>query len=194
MYSRSTSSLIRLVALAGYYCIASRLPEYALPGGRFGRWLRQACAHRLLTSSGDWINIGPHVTIGRGSQIHLGEGSSIGRDSRVEALIVADAVMIGPELLSLSRNHLFEDSGQPIGWQGASDICAPTIGYGSWVGARVTLLPGVKVGRMCVVGAGAVVTKDVPDYSVAAGNPARVIRTWASPTTPSDSLGPNAGF
>jgi acetyltransferase-like isoleucine patch superfamily enzyme len=44
------------------------------------------------------------------------------------------------------------------------------------VGARVILLPGVTVGRHAVVGAGSVVTKDVPDYAVAAGNPARIIR------------------
>jgi maltose O-acetyltransferase len=53
-----------------------------------------------------------------------------------------------------------------------------TIGEGSWIGARVTILPGVQIGKMCVVGAGSVVTHDVEEYSVVAGNPARLIRRW----------------
>jgi maltose O-acetyltransferase len=161
-----------------YYGFASHLPEYPLPGGKLGRVLRQACAQTLLENSGGWINIGPRVYLGDGSKILLGDQSSIGRDSRVEALHVADGVMIGPELLVIARNHVFDDPTVPIGWQGTTSLAAPTIGYGSWLGARVTLLPGVHIGRYCVIGAGSVVTRDIADYSVAAGNPARVIRIW----------------
>lgn len=50
-----------------------------------------------------------------------------------------------------------------------------TVGDDTWIGANATLLPGVRIGRCCLIGAGAVVTKDVPDYAVAAGVPARVI-------------------
>lgn len=54
------------------------------------------------------------------------------------------------------------------------------VGENSFVGANVTILPGVRIGRNCVIGAGAVVTKSIPDYSVAAGVPARVLSdTWA---------------
>lgn len=50
------------------------------------------------------------------------------------------------------------------------------IGNDVWIGSRVTILPEVKIGNGCVIGAGAIVTKDVPDYAIVGGNPARVIR------------------
>lgn len=52
-----------------------------------------------------------------------------------------------------------------------------TIGEDAWIGAGVIILPGVSVGRGSLLGAGSIVTKDVPEYTVVAGNPARVLRT-----------------
>ena len=51
-----------------------------------------------------------------------------------------------------------------------------TVGEGSWIAAATTILPGVKIGKWCVIGAGSVVTKDIPDYSLAAGNRCKVIK------------------
>ena len=51
-----------------------------------------------------------------------------------------------------------------------------TIGENCWIGSRVTIIPGVKIGEGVVVGAGSVITKDVPDYAVIGGNPARVLK------------------
>lgn len=51
------------------------------------------------------------------------------------------------------------------------------IGDDSWLGAGVIIMPNVKIGKMCVIGAGSVVTRDVPDFSVVVGSPARIIRT-----------------
>ena len=52
-----------------------------------------------------------------------------------------------------------------------------TIGHDTWLGAGVIVLPGITIGEMCVIGAGSVVTKDIPPYSIAVGNPARVIKS-----------------
>lgn len=57
-------------------------------------------------------------------------------------------------------------------------ICKPIlIKKGAWIGAGVSILPGVTIGKYAIVGAGAIVTKDVPDYGVAVGTPARVVKT-----------------
>jgi acetyltransferase-like isoleucine patch superfamily enzyme len=56
-----------------------------------------------------------------------------------------------------------------------------TIGSGSWIGARAIILPGVTIGTRCLVGAGSVVTKDVPDETLVVGNPARIVRTIIYP-------------
>ena len=53
-----------------------------------------------------------------------------------------------------------------------------TVGDNCWIGEKTTILPGVNIGKGCVIGAMSVVTKDIPDYSIAAGNPARVIKRY----------------
>lgn len=53
-----------------------------------------------------------------------------------------------------------------------------TIGDGVWIGEKVIILPGVNIGKKSIIGAGSVVTKDIPEYSIAVGNPARVIKKW----------------
>ena len=50
------------------------------------------------------------------------------------------------------------------------------VGEGSWIGAGATIIPGIKIGRWCIIGAGSVVLNDIPDFAVAVGNPARIIR------------------
>ena len=53
-----------------------------------------------------------------------------------------------------------------------------TIGDGCWIGEKVQIMPGASVGKKCIIAAGAIVTKDIPDYSIAAGVPARVIKSY----------------
>ncbi len=168
----------RIFWLTLYYGIAARLPLSYHPGGGIARALRRICARHLLASAGSDINIESRVDFGDGSRVSLGDSSGIGLNSRVEAAHIAEGVIIGPELLVLSRNHRFEEPGVWIGRQGYTERQPVHIGRGSWIGARVTIMPGVRIGEFCVVAACAVVTKDVPDYSVVGGNPARIIRRW----------------
>ena len=170
----------RFVALAGYYALAQRLPERTRPGGELGRRLRATCCRQLFAEAGEWINVEPHVDFGNGRHVRLGNGSSIGRGSYVAGLKAGPSVMIGPELLTIPQNHPLSGDGTRWLPDAEGAFRPPEVGEGSWIGARVTLLPGVRIGRYCMIGAGAVVTKDIPDYAVAAGVPARVIRYWNS--------------
>lgn len=84
-------------------------------------------------------------------------------------LTIEDHVQVAADVSFLTNNHDLYDR-QVL-------LCKPVlICEGAWIGAHAIILPGVRVGAHAVVGAGAVVTKDVPDYWVAVGNPARVIR------------------
>ena len=56
------------------------------------------------------------------------------------------------------------------------------VGDGTWIGEKVIILPGTSVGKKCVIGAGSIITKDVPDYCMAVGNPARVIKKYNTDT------------
>jgi acetyltransferase-like isoleucine patch superfamily enzyme len=118
---------------------------------------------RDLPESG--IEIGPECVIGMGSVI-TGQG-------RVK---LGEKVIIGPRALLLPVNHNYTDPGIPVKDQGIT-AQGISVGDGAWIGGGAIILDGVRVGRNAVVAAGAVVTRDVPDMAVAAGNPAQVIDT-----------------
>ena len=85
-------------------------------------------------------------------------------------ITIEDDVMIAANVSLISNNH------DPYERQVL--LCKPvTVKQGAWIGAGATILPGVTVGRYAIVGAGAVVTHNVPHYAVVAGNPAKVIKT-----------------
>lgn len=79
--------------------------------------------------------------------------------------------------VNIERNANFSRTDIPIMEQGNSPVEPVEIGDDCRLGRRVIIMPGVKIGRGCVIAAGAVVTKDIPDYSVAGGVPARVIKS-----------------
>jgi len=83
--------------------------------------------------------------------------------------------LIGPNVLVRTANHIYDDISIPIFKQGHSykDI---TIGDDVWLGAKAIILAGVKIGSGAIVGAGSVVSKDVPENAVVVGNPAKVIK------------------
>jgi acetyltransferase-like isoleucine patch superfamily enzyme len=115
---------------------------------------------------------GPVVTIG--DRCVIGKGSGVVGHRRVE---IGDDVWTGHYVYVTDANHGYADPVEPVGRQ----FAAPRpvrIGSGSWLGHGALVLGGADIGEHVVVGAGAVVTGDLPDYSVAVGNPARVIRRY----------------
>ena len=89
-------------------------------------------------------------------------------------LHIGKNVMMGPDVTILTHTHNIDRTDIPMGHQG-SRIAEVVIGNDVWIGMRVIIMPGVKVGDGVIIGAGAVVTKDVPDYALMAGVPARQI-------------------
>jgi maltose O-acetyltransferase len=83
--------------------------------------------------------------------------------------------MMGPDVVILAVNHRFSGHAPMID-QGYDDPRLVTIGDDVWIGTRAIVLPGVTIGTGAIVGAGAVVTKDVPENAIVAGNPARVMK------------------
>lgn len=97
---------------------------------------------------------------------------------------IESGVNFGPFVYIGDNNHLYEDISVPIKDQG---IVAPPetkvlIKSGTWIGTKVTIAGNVTIGRHCVIGANSVVTKDIPDYCVAAGIPARIIKKYNTET------------
>jgi acetyltransferase-like isoleucine patch superfamily enzyme len=95
-------------------------------------------------------------------------------------IIIEDKVLIGPGVHLYTNNHKFSDKRKAIYDQGypmPTQADSIHLKKGCWIGAGAIILPGVTVGVNAVVGAGSIVTKNVPDFTVAVGNPARFIKT-----------------
>lgn len=112
------------------------------------------------------VSIGDRCVIGRGSYV-------IGHFS----IEIGDEVQTGPNVYITDQNHVYTDPIVPIGRQWPSER-AVRIGAGSWLGTGVVVLPGACIGEHVVVGAGSVVSGELPDRSVAVGIPARVVKRY----------------
>ena len=81
--------------------------------------------------------------------------------------------MLAPNVAIYTAGHPLHPDSRNSGYEYGMDV---TIGNHVWIGGSVVIIPGVRIGDCCVIGAGSVVTKDIPAWSLAAGNPCRVIR------------------
>lgn len=115
------------------------------------------------------VSIGRHVVLRPGVCLH---GNPEGAE-----IVIEDDVMLGQGVHVYVDNHNFSDPSVPIIDQGFYDSEGVTLKKGSWVGANAIILPGVTIGQNSVIGAGSIVTKSVPDKVLAAGNPARIIKS-----------------
>lgn len=109
--------------------------------------------------------------------MQIGDYSGIGANSSLPSdIIIGKYVMLGSDLCVLSNNHIFSDKSRPMCQQGKTENKVTIIEDDCWIGTHVIMLPGRLLKKGSIVGAGAVVTKDFPEYSIIGGNPAKLIR------------------
>ena len=140
------------------------------------------------------IRIGRGVFVGAGSWLQVldgceadvalsvGDGTSMAGGcviSAARSISLGKHVLVARNVYIADHQHSFEDATRPVLAQGVSGVAAVEICDGAWLGENVVVGPGVRIGRGSVVGANAVVLASVPDYSVAVGAPARVVRSFA---------------
>lgn len=164
-----------------YYGFARHLPKSNRPfGGKFAKWLRGKCArHMFVECKGGDINLEQGAYIGNGCNFHVLGDAAIGKDFVCHNRIVTirGNVMMGEEVMFLGGGHKFDNPNVMIGAEGDYPDTPLEIGVDVWIGARAIVLPSCnRIGAHSIIGAGAVVTHDVPDYAIVGGNPARIIR------------------
>jgi acetyltransferase-like isoleucine patch superfamily enzyme len=118
-----------------------------------------------IFSNPDRISFGHNIHIG--SRTHIWAGPSTGR------ITIGDDVLIGPDVMITAASYRFDD-GSPVTSQ-VMDEGDINIGNDVWLGAKVVVLPGVSIGAGAIVGASAVVSKNIPDFAIAVGIPARIV-------------------
>lgn len=138
---------------------------------------------------GEQVHLEPDVWI-TGSQecrITVGGGTFLNRGvmlSATDAITIGEHCMFANGCMITDSNHRFDDLELPIPWQGFTSKGPVTIGDNVWAGANVVITSGVTIGRRSVIGAGSVVTRDIPEFSICAGAPATVLRRYGPAAGP----------
>ena len=121
---------------------------------------------QIVWLNGDRIEMGDHVAFNYGCYVN-GYGG----------LLISDGAEFGPYTMIHTANHRMDDPDRPVTEQGWDVVRPVEIGANCWIGMGALILPSVRIGDGCVVGAGSVVVKDLEAYTVAVGNPARVVKS-----------------
>ena len=163
-----------------YYGLAKHLPKSTMPViGKIALHMRFQCAKHLFARCEGFVNLEQGAYIGNGKNFFVGKNVGLGKNFICHSRIVTihDGLMMGEDVLFQGGGHSFADPDKPIGSEPDEGPTPLEIGSDVWIGARAIILPGCKrIGAHSIIGAGAVVTKDVPDYAIVGGNPAKVIR------------------
>lgn len=161
-----------------YNTLGQWLPKSSAKIGPFkigGGGIRALFAKGFLAQCGKNVNIDKHATLN--THIYIGDNSGIGENARIQGeLHIGKNVMMGADCIIYTRNHSFMDISTPMMYQGYLDSRPVYIDDDVWIGGRVIILPGRRIGKGAIIGAGAVVVKDVPDYAIVGGNPAKVLK------------------
>ena len=138
--------------------------------------VRAFWARRIAANCGKNINIEKHAHFT--PELSIGDNSGVGIRCEMNGPVsIGKNVMMGPEVIVYTHNHVFSRIDIPMIQQGESETEPVFIDDDVWIGRRAMILPGVHIGQGSVIGAGAVVTKNIPEFSVAAGVPAKVVKT-----------------
>jgi acetyltransferase-like isoleucine patch superfamily enzyme len=121
-------------------------------------WITAPGSARIRIGSGTFLNLGVMV-------------------AAAELVEIGDHCMFANGCFITDADHRFDDPDLPVTWQGFTSQGPTRVGDNAWCGAHVVITSGVTIGERCVIGANSVVTTDIPSFSVAAGVPARVLRT-----------------
>lgn len=147
-----------------------------LPGG-WGILARYPLYKLLLKKQGRKVTIRDGVKIMYPARVSIGDYSGVNDGCFLEGtggITIGNYVRLAPRVEIMTSNHVFTDPDTPIKLQGL-EIDSVTIGDDVWVGIGVLITAGVTIGNGAVVAGHAVVTRDVPDYAIVAGIPAKVI-------------------
>ena len=115
----------------------------------------------------------PKIIIGNNCYIEQRISLLAGADIRID-----DGVLMASDILITSENHSMDPESNMYYMDQKLTCAAVHIKEGCWIGEKVCILPGVTIGKKSIIGAGSIVNKSIPDYSIAVGNPARIIKHY----------------
>ena len=167
--------LKKTIALILYYGIAYNLPEVRIL--RITKKIRSFLAKQILDKCGDNVWVDKGVWFGDGGDREIGNNSGIGANASIARYTyIGNDVIMGRDVIFITQFHRFDRVDIPMNRQGFTEHEPIIVEDDVWIGARAIILPGVRIGKGAIIGAGAVVTKDVEPYSIVGGVPAKLIK------------------
>ena len=156
-------NFLRWPALIFYYTLARWLPRADYPLGNTFKLVRGLTCRCIFEKCGKNINIEKGAYFGFGKHVIIGDDSGIGINARIPGTItIGNQVMMSSEVVILSISHQITDTTKPMCTQGFIDMKPVHIEDDVLIGRRAIIMPGITIGTGSVIGAGAVVTKDIP--------------------------------
>lgn len=168
--------LKKIIGKLLYATLGALLPRStARFGGKLGKSFRGFCAGLMFIKTGSNVNLEKHAVTS--TRVTIGSNSGIGENCYIQgAVTIGDNVMMAKNVKIFTTNHETRRTDIPMCEQGSQPERPVTIGSDVWICDSVIICPGSKIGSGVILGAGAVVRGEIPDYAVVAGNPAQVIR------------------
>lgn len=171
--------IMRPVSAILYYLIGYHLPSAGFPVlGKISNKIRVFLCRRFFEECGQNVVVERKAYFGF-NKVKIGSDSGIGNNFHLQgcSLTMGHDVIMAPNVTIIGAGHRFMDKSVTINKQGNTPKTKLQIGNDVWIGRNVTILGNVKrIGTGAVIGACSVVTRDVPDYAVVAGNPAKIIK------------------
>lgn len=169
-------SVLKKCSIIFYYAFFYNLPHSRYFSGfsklrsLYYSYVLKICPYHSSTK------IENRVYISDTSDIRIGKNCRINENIFIQGAYIGNNVMIAPNVSILSKTHHHDDVSIPMIMQGETVSNAPIICDDVWIGRNAVVMPGVNIGKGAIVGAAAVVTKDVEPFSIVGGVPARFIK------------------
>lgn len=171
---------MRYLFLIIYYGFAFYLPKSTHPVfGNFSKWMREKLCVKLFAAAGEKLVVENHVYFGNGKDIRVGKEAALGTNfkSIQRKITIGNYLMMAEDVIFVGGGHKFDNLEIPMGHQGELEKTPLVIEDDVWIGTRAMILPGChRIGRGVIIGAGSIVTKDIPDFAIVGGNPAKILK------------------
>ena len=160
-----------------YYIFVTYLPNYRYV--KFSNTLRVWYMVNILKimKRGGNTRFEDHIYISGPGRVSIGKSCQINEHVFIQGAIIGNYVMIAPYVSLIANMHKFDRTDIPMVQQGKVEGNIVIIEDDVWLGRNVIVMPGVRIGKGSIVAAGSVVTKDVPEYVIVGGTPAKIIKS-----------------
>lgn len=158
-----------------YYTIINKLPRSGFLMGSFFNLIRVACVS-MIFPLGKKCKFQNNIYFGNGKDIQIGDHCHINEYVKLDNVRIGNYVMVARHVTFLGKKHITVSVDVPMIMQGQEDTEPTIIEDDVWVGANAIIMPGLRIRKGTIIGAGSVVTRDTEQYSIVGGVPAKIIR------------------